>query len=114
MYKNVDAIKAAVAENGGVLTVSMEQLREAHDFGRLGPHVKKSISDSLAKNGLGYFPDLGDYQHEMTRVYQLGTPVADLIGAVLHPTPGNDTKLRKAAGGEDAEVLAKVRALVCE
>ncbi|MBA4180695.1 MAG: hypothetical protein C0506_08925 [Anaerolinea sp.] len=114
MYKSVNEIKAAAAEAGGVLTVTMEQLREAHDYGRLGPHVKKSISDSLAKNGLGYFPQLGDYQHETTRVYQLGTPVADLISAVLNPTSANDVRLRKAAGGEDAEVLAKIRALVCE
>ena len=114
MFKNVDELKKAVADNGGVLTVTMEQLRVAHDFGRLGPHVKKSIHDSLAKNGLGFFPGLGDYQYEVTRVYQLGTPVADLINAVLNPSKPNDLKVRKAAEGEEAEVLARVRALVCE
>jgi len=114
MFNTVDEIKAAVTQNDGVLTVTMEQLREAHKYGRLGPHVKKSIGDSLAKNGLGYFPDLGDYQHQTTRIYQLGTPVADLVSAVLNPTPTNDAKLRKAAGGDDDEILAKVRALVCE
>lgn len=113
-FKSVDDIKKAVAENGGVLTMTMEQLREAHDFGRLGPHVKKAIGDSLAKNALGCFPELGDYQHQVTRVYQLGSPVGNLISAVLNPTARNDEKLRDAAGGEEAEILTKIRALVCE
>lgn len=44
-------------------------------------------------------------------VYRLGSEVADLVNAVLHPSESG-AALRSAAGSGAAEVLSQVRALV--
>src|SRR3954454_5683188 len=88
-------LRDAVAASEGLLAISMEQLRDIHGAGRLGVHVRDAISSSLARYGLGHFPEeLPSYQEQYVRIFQLGTPLADLVHAVLDPTPSRDEILR--------------------
>ena len=113
-YDDLAEIKEAVVANGNVLTVRMEDLRDAYGALRAGVNVRKDIAKKLAGVGLGHYPtELPAYQHEYVRLFTLGSPVHDLINAVLDPTEGNDEVLRSAAAGEASDVLAQVRALVC-
>jgi hypothetical protein len=108
-------LRDAVAANQGLLAISMEQLRDIHGAGRLGVHVRDAISGSLQRYGLGHFPEeLPAYQEQDVRIYQLGTPLADLVHAVLDPKPARDEILRQAAGQSGQDLIRKIRELVCE
>jgi len=115
---NWDDIKAAVENNGNVLTVTMEQLRDAYGAAKLGVHVRDAISSTLAGLGLGHVPVvLPTYQHELVRLYKKGTPVGDLIETVLTPGGQNDARLSEKFSGDGidyAAIVQKVRELVAE
>ena len=51
MFESPEALRDAVMENGGVLTVRVGDVRDAFKYGRLGVHVRSDISKRL--NGLG-------------------------------------------------------------
>lgn len=113
-FDSLDQLKAAVLDAGGVLTTRMEYVRDAYGKGRLGVHVRDNIGKALLGLGLGHFPrPLPDRQWALVRIYQLGTPIADLIDAALDPTAAHDDELRRATGGGAAELLAQIKELVC-
>jgi hypothetical protein len=113
-YTSLGELKEAVVANGDVLTLPMEALRDAYGAKRAGRIVREDLAKKLAGVGLGHFPDqLPTYQHELVRLYTLGSRIHDLINAVSGPSEDNDEVLKEAAGGEEAEVLRQVRALVC-
>lgn len=106
--------EALLQQNQGVLTTTMGALRDAKGAGRLGVHIRKSISDELRGLGIGHYPsELPESHADAVRLYRLGSPVADLIDAVTQPSVQHDEELRVAAGGEDAKTLLRVRELVC-
>lgn len=111
-------LKENLEKNGHVLTVSMEQLRDAIGANKLGIHVRAEISRTLAGMGLGHVPqELPTYQHESVRLYKRGTPVGEFIEIVLAPGPQHDAALiqKFGAGGPDyAIVIQKIRELVSE
>src|SRR5690348_7601989 len=89
-----NSIKEEVENNGNILTLNMENLREAHGASKLGIHVRAEISKTLAGMGLGHVPqELPSYQHEQVRLYKRGTSIGDIIEMVLAPGQQNDTKL---------------------
>ena len=113
-----DAVKTKVESAGGVVTVTMEELRDASGAGKLGVHVRGEISRTLASMGFGHVPtELPSYQQELVRIYKRGTPIGDLIETVLTPGGQNDQKLseRFAESGPDyAAMVAKIREFVAE
>jgi len=113
-----DSIKAAVENNGNVHTVTMETLRNAHGSAKLGVHVRTDITSQLAGMGLGHVPkSLPTSQDQPVRLYKRGTPVGDLIEAVLAPGEQNDNKLVEQLGESDvkyAEIIDQIRDLVGE
>lgn len=114
-FGSIDELNEAVASKEGVLTVSMESLRDAYGAGRLGVHVRSAIHYELLNRGLGHFPeDLPQYQEANVRIYKLGSGIAKHIEAVLNPSADSDEELRKAQGGKAEEILGKVRELVCD
>lgn len=114
MLDSIVAIKRAVKESGGIMTLNMETLRNAYGAGKIGKHVLSGISKELAGQGLAHFPlELPNYQHEVVRIYQLGSPVADIIDAASQVGEDNDELLRSAAAGDEANLLRQVRELVC-
>ena len=115
MIQSYDALRKQVDADGGLYTSSMEQLREIEGAGRLGQHVRASISNNLAAHGLGHLPtELPSYQEFQVRVYRLGTALADVINAVLSPNATGDQVLRQVATADAQDVIKKIRALVCD
>ncbi len=114
-FKNFDEIRKAVEANDNLLVVPMYELREAHGAAKLGVHVRREIGEKLAAAGLGCFPDPEDvtYQEDEVRVFRRGTPIADLVDAVMRPSDFGDDRLREAASGQGAEILKQIRELVC-
>lgn len=110
-----EELRKQVESEGSLLLTTMEVLRDTHGAGKLGVHVRGSIHGALEANGLGHLPgELPTYQHEEVRLFRLGTPIADTINAVLHPSEGGDQVLRQSAGSEAQSVLKQIRDLVCE
>jgi len=113
-----NSIKQEVENNGNILTVTMEKLREAHGAARLGINIQAQIKNTLAGMGLGHVPqELPSYQHEPVRLYKRGTPVGDIIEMVLTPGQQNDAKLSQqfSQNAPDyAAIIAKIRELVAE
>lgn len=108
-----DELVANVDSNGGLHRATMEELRDAHGASKLGVHVRSAIRSELASRGLGVLPnELPSYQHEEVRVFRLGSPIADIVNAVVTPSASGDMLLREV-GGHEAEVLNKIRELVC-
>lgn len=115
MFASYDSLRKQVEAAGGLHTTTMEELRELHGAGRLGKHVRDAISGELAAHGMGHLPEeLPAYQEMAVRVFRLGTPIADAVNAVLHPSTGGDQVLRQMGSGQGQEVLKKIRELVCE
>lgn len=79
--------------------------RELHGAGRLGKHVRDAISGELAAHGMGHLPEqLPTYQEMPVSVFRLGTPIADVVNAVLHPSAGGDQTLRQMGAGQAQEL----------
>jgi hypothetical protein len=113
-----EEIKSLVEENDNVLTISMNELKEAVGKDRLGIHVRSEISKTLAGMGLGHIPsELPSNQHDSVRLYKRGTPAGDLIEVVMAPSESNDRKLRDQLSGDQinyANIIEQIRELVAE
>lgn len=115
MLDNYEGLRAQVEAEGGLHTTTMEVLRGIHGAGRLGKHVRDSISGELAATGLGHLPEeLPAYQEKDVRVFRLGTPIADVVSAVLHPSSGGDQVLQQMGAAQGQDILKKIRELVCD
>src|SRR5947209_1005971 len=107
-------IRAAVEAAGGAKTFRAGDLRDAFGGGRLSSGVRAGITRELLGLGLGHYPiELPDWQDNLVRVYKLGSPIADLIDAVLEPTLPHDEELRQAVHGDAADIVQRIRDLVC-
>lgn len=107
-YEDLSALRTATQKNGGLLEVSMEEVRKACGVGRLGVLVRQRIAEvDLPSEGLGYLPEgeLPKYQHEHVWLYTRNSPVGHLVSAVLRPSREGEKRLRAAAesGGSRAE-----------
>jgi hypothetical protein len=107
-------LRAAVEANNDVLTVSMEEVRNAHGAQRLGRVVRENISKALSSHGLEHHPaELPDRYWDKVRLYKMGSPASALITAVLAPGDAADHAIRNALSGADTEILDRIRELVC-
>lgn len=113
--EDYDELRSRIAEKGDVGTVEMQVLRALGDHGRLGIHVRETISKKLAGLGIAHYPrELPQYQHELVRLYIRGTAMSDLIEAALNVSEAADQKLREAVTGEAEKALQAIREIVCE
>jgi hypothetical protein len=112
---NYDQLREKVRENNGVLTVKMGTLRDAHGAGKLGVNVRANITKELRSRGLSHAhgDELPAYQEDPVRIWLMGTPAGDLIEAVHNESADSDSAIRSAVESDAADVLAKVRELVC-
>ncbi|TRW94783.1 hypothetical protein FNJ84_18115 [Paracoccus sp. M683] len=115
-FENFAELSELVDKWQGVVTCSMELLRDAAGAQKLGKHVVKGISDELAKRGLRHYPkDLPLVQWESARIYRVGTPAGKLIAAVLDiDDEDSNAEIRRMAGGDDAERIQRIREIVCD
>lgn len=118
-YKSMKDLATRVDTEGGILPVSLGDLRETLGYDRLGVRVLGYIAAGLDGAGLGYFPlsvieeNAVPRKEEVVRVYRKGSALARVVEDVLHPTEAGDDRLRESTGGEALDTLEKVRALVC-
>ena len=114
MYQDLEELAEKV-KRVGILSLPMEQVREAHGAGRLGVTVRSNISKSLDGLGIGHYPlELPDSQRDWVRLTHKGSPISDLINAVLDPSETNDGRLRDAVNNEDQRILQQIKELVCD
>jgi len=107
-------LRNAVTSNDGVYKTSMDTLKKIERAGRLGVHVRNAISRSLESHGLGHLPqELPPNQEDPVRLYLLGSPIADVIKAVLTPSDRGDETLCSIGASEAQEQLRQVRQIVC-
>ena len=106
--------------HGGVLAVSLGDLRDAVNAGKLGKLVMHRIARDLEAHGLGYFPrhllDGNDQprQDQMVRIYRKGNATtARAIAAVLSPSAQGDDFLASLAGNDARDTLDRIREIVC-
>ena len=109
-----EELRSAVTGQDGLVKVSMDTLKKIHGSGRLGVHVRNAISRSLESYGLAHLPDeLPPNQEDAVRLYLLGSPIADVIKAVLTPSDRGDETLRSIGTSDAEEQLRQVRQIVC-
>ena len=107
-------LRTTVVVAGGLQKTTMGTLKKIDGAGRLGVHVRNSISRTLQSHGLAHLPrELPPNQDDDVRLYLLGTPIADLIEAVLTPSDRGDETLRSVGGSEAQEQLRRIREIVC-
>lgn len=116
---SIKRIASDCEAGGGVICVTLGDLREAVGAGKLGRWVLQEISEELAAAGLGYFPRslLDDNeeprQHQAIRVYRRGAgTLARTIDAVLDPSSRGDEVLRDLGNDEARNTLTQIRRLV--
>ncbi|GGN88769.1 hypothetical protein [Nocardia rhizosphaerihabitans] len=113
-YETFDDFGADIDDAGGILLVDMGTLRDVHGVNKLGVHIRTAIKNELASRGIGTLPELlPTYQHESVRLYRLGSSIAGVIDAVLHPSATGDDNLRRTAGSDAQATLDAIRQLVC-
>ncbi|ONM49554.1 hypothetical protein [Nocardia donostiensis] len=111
--RSYSELRSAV-EDASVYTTTMETLKGIQAAGRLGIHVRSAISRALASHGIGHLPpDLPPNQDDEVRLYLLGTPIADVVSAVLSPSERGDATLRSVASSDAQEKLVQIRDIVC-
>jgi hypothetical protein len=114
MTVNYEGLRDSVRANGGLHTVDMGTLRDIQGAGRLGVHVRDAITHSLESHGMGHIPgELPSNQYDEVRLYLLGSPIADIVKAVLSPSSKGDEALRGMGSFEAQERLRQVREIVC-
>lgn len=115
---SVEEVKSLVENNEGIVTVTMQTLRDTVGKDKLGVNVRKDISSKLAGVGLGHIPrTLPKYQTETVRLYKKGTAIGDLIDIVMSPGEDNDTKIKELFSEESrdyASIVEQIRELVSE
>jgi hypothetical protein len=110
-----DALKEAVEDSLGLYVTNMAELRDIRGAGRLSTGICAAISDDLAAHGLGHLPPvLPTSQWGEARIYRLGSPIAAVANAVLHPSEAGDRTLRGLATDDARDILRRVRELVAE
>jgi hypothetical protein len=124
-FASLEKVRDAVEQRGDVLTLTMQQLRDAYGVRRLGIHVSSAIHAELTQLGLAHSPkELPLSQWEPVLVYRANSHVARVISAVLEPGEAGDEILRRAVdhltaagdgdGARARKILDQIRDLVFE
>ncbi|MYV99088.1 hypothetical protein [Streptomyces sp. SID3343] len=109
--KSWEGLRNAVEASGGVLRVVMWLLRDLEQAGRLGVHVRASISRRLDGLGLAHLPaDVPGEQYAVITLYKRGTPAAAVVDAVFRDgsSKAAEVALRRMNTSRDAEKLQVV------
>lgn len=118
--KTYDDLKRETEQRGGITTVTTEVLCHIDGNKYLTRECANRIGSSLSWHGLGYLPAPFPRDHGTVVVYAKGTPVGDLVGAVVDLTKGRNLgdamdAVRAAVATPQNEAVAivnQIRALV--
>lgn len=110
-----DEIKKRVDDKGGVLSVQMKELREAHGASKLGNNVINEIQALLAEKGIGHSPaDLPTAAGRRVRLHTLMSRLKDSIDENNGLfSEKHDEAVRKSVSIDNyARMIEKIRAIV--
>lgn len=112
-FKSITELRARVEEGGGILAVSMVDVRDAGEARRLRNNVRERLARALQNEGLGHLPPepLPNDQNDFIRVYSRNSDLGEIVEAVLHPTDVGDERLRAAAGSEAGQAVEQLEAI---
>lgn len=111
-------IEEKVDAAGGILAITMEQIRDAAGYSKLGVNVVHEISQGLKGVGLDHAPiTLPTSSWETVLVFRQNSEANRVIQAVLRPSEGGADVIREATGSADnesADRLSQARSLVAQ
>lgn len=111
-------IEAKVDAAGGILAITMEEIRDAAGYSKLGVNVVHEMSQGLKGVGLDHAPmTLPTSSWATVLVFRQDSEANRVIQAVLRPSEGGADVIREATGSTDgagAERLSQARALVAQ
>jgi len=119
-FKTMEELKEEAAKDK-LVVVTLQELREALNYKKLGPRVLAEVAQKLSGQGLGFFPTAVILQNELprgwdtVRIYQKDSTIGRLIQAVLEPTESGDTYLLEVTEEGDtsaAELLDQIRTII--
>ncbi len=94
-YSSTKEVLKAVEDNGGIMTMTMGEIRDACGFERLRSNVVDTISRKLHAVGLGHYPrTLPEDQNRPVRLYTSESMFGEWFEAALRPGEDNDAKLK--------------------
>lgn len=112
-FKNIEKVKVAVDNNGGILTVEMSSLRDAYGAGKLGVNVVAAISEELSSYGVRHWPQsLPAKQWESVRLYKAGSPLSKIIELLDNYEDGVDERLIEITTDNAREKIDQVRKIL--
>src|SRR6266481_6880872 len=107
-------IEAKVDAAGGILAITMEEIRDAAGYSKLGVNVVHEMSQGLKGVGLDHAPmTLPTSSWATVLVFRQDSEANRVIQAVLRPSEGGADVIREATGsidGAGAERLSQARA----
>jgi len=109
-------LKAEIDAAGGIKVMYMWQFRDASGWMKLGPQVIIDVARKMSDQDIGTLPYgeplpmYGDYQ---VRVFLTTSRVGRMIDAVVSPSAKGDALLREIGADDSAEVLERVRQMIC-
>lgn len=107
-------IAARCRAEGGLIEVSLGDLRQELGYKKLGKWVLVEVAEALGNNKLGYFPEgVLDPQHntaprqvQTVWIYENeGGPLAKVVDAVLHPDQHDVRAALDGLAGGHSEAL---------
>lgn len=121
MYKDMGELAQCVKDED-LVVATLEDLRDALGYKRLGTRVLADINQALTAQGLGCFPadvlspaSLEPRAGDVVRVYALKSKLGSIISAVQDPSDEGDELLLEVAesdAGEAALILNDIRTLL--
>ena len=102
-FKTWNDVVAALDARSGVITCTMEALRDIDGYGRLGGNVRENIARKLGTMGVGTIrTDLPREAADMVVLIRQGTPVSELLEMI---------EVAMAGGGSYQDTADKLRRL---
>lgn len=101
-------LRERVADAGGVLTLSMKELKDSFGAGRLGKQVRARIVEGLHYYQLFFTGELPNDERADLRIYLRGTKVGRILDAAGTLGVAADQQLRDFAYGDTKSEVDKL------
>lgn len=118
-FTKIGELRELLEEGDGLQVVTLQELRESLGYKKLGPIVLNSVSEKLAGQGIGYFPDWIINANDLprgrqeVRVFLKDSALGRIVQSVIEPTDTGDQRLLDLVEEDSpAEKLEQIRAVL--
>lgn len=118
-FTKIGELRELLEEGDGLQVVTLQELRESLGYKKLGPIVLNSVSEKLAGQGIGYFPDWIINANDLprgrqeVRVFLTDSALGRIVQSVIEPTDTGDQRLLDLVEEDSpAEKLEQIRAVL--